>query len=97
MPPSIIARVSRYLILALFVALAAVTLHSFYEDNHDVEAAARALACAERAGPCAPRLARFERSPVRQTFVFRLGSADVAVTCRHAYLLVGAYACRRGG
>ena len=97
MAASIIARVSRYLILALFVALAAATLHSFYEDNHDVEAAARALACADRAGPCAPRLARFERSPVRQTFVFRLGSADVAVTCRHAYLLVGAYACRRGG
>ena len=87
---------SRYLILALFVGLAAVTLHSFYEDNHDVEAAARTLACAERAGPCAPRLTRFERSPLRQTFVFRMGSADVTVTCRHAYLLLGAYACQRG-
>ena len=87
---------SRYLILALFVALAAVTLHSFYEDNHDVEAAARALACADRTGPCVPRLARFERSPVRQTFAFRMGSADVEITCRHAYLLLGGYACQRG-
>ena len=88
---------ARYLVLALFVGLAAVTLNSFYADNREVEAAARALACTEHAGACAPRLARFERSPLRQTFVFRLGSADVSITCRHAWLLVGAYACQPDG
>jgi hypothetical protein len=88
---------SRYVILALFVGLAAVTLNSFYADNHEVEAAARALACSGHVGPCAPRLARFERSPMRQTFVFRMGGADVSITCRHASLLVGAYACQRDG
>ena len=87
----------RYLILALFAGLAAVTLHSFYEDNHEVEAAARTLACSEHAAACTPRLARFERSPLRQTFVFRMGSADVSITCRHAWLLVGGYVCQRDG
>ena len=86
----------RYLILTVFVGIAALTLHSFYEDNHDVEAAARGLACAGNTAPCTARLVRFERSPVRQTFVFRVGSADIAITCRHALLLVGGYGCQRG-
>ena len=86
----------RYLILAVFVGLVALALHSFYEDNHQVEAAARGLACGSGA-TCTARLVRFERTPLRQTFFFRLGSADVEVTCRHGWLLIGAYACRRGG
>jgi len=88
--------VLRYLILAVFVGLAALALHSFYEDNHEVETAARGLACAGNAASCTARLVRFERSPVRQTFVFRVGGADVAITCRHALLLVGGYGCQRG-
>lgn len=86
---------SRYLILASFVALAALALRSFYADNHAEEAAARALACATRSGgDCAARLSRFERSPLRQTFVFRVGGADARITCRHAYLLIGDYTCQ---
>ena len=84
---------ARYLILAVFVGIAALTLRSFYEDNHAVEAEARRLACSGHAGTCALRLARFERTPLRQTFVFRFGSRDLDVTCRHAWLLVGAYSC----
>jgi hypothetical protein len=82
------------LILSLSVALAALTLRSFYADNHAEEAAARALACAGHAADCPARLARFERSPLRQTFVFRVGGADARITCRRAYLLVGDSTCQ---
>jgi hypothetical protein len=85
----------RLFILAAFVAVAALAVYSFYDDNRLVEAEARRVACVGHAGTCAPRLARLERTPLRQTFAFRIGTTDVGVTCRHAFLLVGAYACER--
>jgi hypothetical protein len=85
--------VLRLTILAAFVVVAALALYSFYEDNRLVEAEARRVACVGRAGTCAPRLARLERTPLRQTFAFRIGTTDLAVTCRHSLWLVGAYGC----
>ena len=86
----------RLLILAVFVAVAALAVYSFYDDNQVVAAEARRVACAGHPGPCAPRLTRLERTPLRQTFSFRLGTLDVEVTCRHSMGLVGAYGCERG-
>lgn len=85
--------VLRLFILAAFVAVAALAVFSFYDDNRLVEAEARRVACVGHAGTCAPRLARLERTPLRQTFRFRVGTTDVAVTCRHSMALVGAYRC----
>ena len=87
--------VVRFVILSLFVGVAALAVYSFYEDNQLIEADARRVACEQHAGPCTPRLARLERTPIRQTFTFRLGAIDVPVTCRHALVLVGPYACQR--
>ncbi|HET9955363.1 MAG TPA: hypothetical protein VFQ61_12700 [Polyangiaceae bacterium] len=94
---------ARNLVSLLLIVGTGVGLYNVYSDNSELKAQAARLACSER--PCDHELQRESRSPISQSFTFRVElklpkdrrRATVDVDCRRAFWLVGEYECKAQG
>lgn len=88
-------RLLRRLLVLTAIAAGVLAFYNFYADNREVEERARRMACGGEPGPCSAALTRLERSPIRQSFRFRVRGKMVDVACTRAYVLLGPMDCRR--
>jgi hypothetical protein len=75
------------------LACAAAGAYNVFADQPQLEGLARARACGPVGQVCKARLARIERTPFRQRFVYSRGGADVQVDCQRSFIFVGDYDC----
>ena len=79
-----------FLLCLVFSVAAAVNVLG---DNAEVEAMAKAIACAGEGATCRPQTTRMERTPLAQSFEFMTAKRKVEVRCSRALFLVGEYSC----
>jgi hypothetical protein len=83
-----------FLMLCAFVTLTG--LYNVISDNADVRKAAADVACAEKkCGVGGAAMAREDRNPFAQSFVYSTASGSVSVRCMRAAIFVGAYSCAK--
>ena len=79
-----------FLLCLVFSVSAAVNVLG---DNAEVEAMAKAVACAGEGSTCHPQATRMERTPLSQSFDFATAKRKVEVRCVRSLFLVGEYSC----
>ncbi|MFS8070384.1 MAG: hypothetical protein ACMG6S_28815 [Byssovorax sp.] len=79
-----------FLLCLVFTVSAAVIVLG---DNAEVEAMAKAAACAGEGATCRPQATRMERTPLAQSFDFVTGKRKVEVRCARSFVLVGEHSC----
>ena len=90
-------RFIRPTISVLLIGATILGVMNTFGDNTEVKAMAEERACGKPA--CAVTMTRLERSPFSQGFTFQVDlktQRTVDVSCRRAYILLGAYSCTGG-